>query len=312
MNANAETLIQVKDLCKSYGDKQILKGISLDIHRGDVIAIIGPSGCGKSTFLRQLNLLEIPTSGDILLDGKSILAKGVWKPDIRKRVGMVFQQFNLFKNMTALKNIMFAPVKLGLMTKAEAEKRAKELLDRVGLLDRADHYPAQLSGGQQQRVAIARAMAMQPEAILFDEPTSALDPEMVGEVLKIMKDLAKSGMTMVVVTHEMSFAREVANRVLFFADGYVKEDGTPEEIFDNPKDARLKEFLSALKKEGYLNAFSRESGCLASNVMPMPSWLMNARRLRFLTGSSKLTVFKIHCNFGVMFAMLPNGKRLIA
>ena len=248
MNANAETLIQVKNLCKSYGDKQILKGISLEIHRGDVIAIIGPSGCGKSTFLRQLNLLEHPTSGDILLDGKSILAKGVSKPEIRERVGMVFQQFNLFKNMTALKNIMFAPMKLGLLSKADAEARAKDLLKRVGLLERADHYPAQLSGGQQQRIAIARAMAMQPEAILFDEPTSALDPEMVGEVLKIMKDLAKSGMTMVVVTHEMSFAREVANRVLFFADGYVKEDGTPEEIFDNPKDTRLKEFLSALKK----------------------------------------------------------------
>jgi polar amino acid transport system ATP-binding protein len=177
MNANAETLIQVKDLCKAYGDKQILKGISLDIHRGDVIAIIGPSGCGKSTFLRQLNLLEIPTSGDILLDGKSILAKGVSKPDVRRRVGMVFQQFNLFKNMTALKNIMFAPMKLGLMTKAEAEKRAKELLDRIGLLDRADHYPAQLSGGQQQRVAIARAMAMQPEAILLTNRQAPWTPK---------------------------------------------------------------------------------------------------------------------------------------
>ena len=244
MNANAETLIQVKDLCKSYGDKQILKGISLDIHRGDVIAIIGPSGCGKSTFLRQLNLLETPTSGDILLDGKSILVKGFSKPDVRKRVGMVFQQFNLFKNMTALKNIMFAPMKLGLMTKAEAEKRAKELLKRIGLLERADHYPAQLSGGQQQRVAIARAMAMQPEVILFDEPTSALDPEMVGEVLKMMKDLAKSGMTMVVVTHEMGFAREVGDRVLFIDGGKIIEENTPAELFGNPQHPRTIDFLS--------------------------------------------------------------------
>lgn len=243
-----QVMIEVKDLCKSYGEKQILKNINVEFHKGDVVAIIGPSGCGKSTFLRQLNLLEKPTSGDILLDGKSILDKKVSKPTIRARVGMVFQQFNLFKNMTALENIMFAPVKLGRVTKAEGEKLAKELLERVGLADRGDHYPAQLSGGQQQRVAIARAAAMNPEAILFDEPTSALDPEMVGEVLKIMKDLAQSGMTMLVVTHEMGFAREVANRVLFFADGIIKEDGTPAEIFDNPKDARLKDFLAAIKK----------------------------------------------------------------
>ncbi|MCQ2099187.1 MAG: amino acid ABC transporter ATP-binding protein [Fibrobacter sp.] len=241
-------MIEVKDLCKSYGEKQILKNINVEFHKGDVVAIIGPSGCGKSTFLRQLNLLEKPTSGDILLDGKSILDKKISKPTIRARVGMVFQQFNLFKNMTALENIMFAPVKLGRVTKAEGEKLAKELLERVGLADRGDHYPAQLSGGQQQRVAIARAAAMNPEAILFDEPTSALDPEMVGEVLKIMKDLAQSGMTMLVVTHEMGFAREVANRVLFFADGIIKEDGTPAEIFDNPKDQRLKDFLAAIKK----------------------------------------------------------------
>jgi len=245
---NKNVMIEVKNLCKSYGDKTILKDINVKFHKGDVVAIIGPSGCGKSTFLRMLNLLERPTGGDILLDGKSILDKKVSKPTIRARVGMVFQQFNLFKNMTALKNVMFAPVHLGLMNKAEGEKKAMELLKRVGLADRADHYPAQLSGGQQQRVAIARATAMNPEAILFDEPTSALDPEMVGEVLKIMRDLANDGMTMLVVTHEMGFAREVANRVLFFADGVIKEDGTPAEIFDNPKDQRLKDFLAAIKK----------------------------------------------------------------
>ena len=247
MNANREPLIQIRNLNKSYGDKQILRDISLDICKGDVVAVIGPSGCGKSTFLRLLNLLERPTSGDILLDGKSILAKDVPNYRVRERIGMVFQQFNLFKNMTAKKNIMFAPVKLGKMDKDEAERKAQELLERIGLSDRGNHYPAQLSGGQQQRIAIARALAMNPEAILFDEPTSALDPEMVGEVLKMMKSLAQSGMTMVVVTHEMGFAREVANRVLFFADGVVKEDGTPAEIFDNPKDERLREFLSALK-----------------------------------------------------------------
>lgn len=246
--SDKKVLIQVKNLCKSYGDKQILNNINIDFYKGDVVAIIGPSGCGKSTFLRQLNLLETPSSGDILLDGKSILGKDVSKPSVRARVGMVFQQFNLFKNMTALKNIMFAPVKLGMMNKAEGEKRARELLQRVGLADRADHYPAQLSGGQQQRVAIARSAAMNPEVILFDEPTSALDPEMVNEVLNIMKDLAKSGMTMLVVTHEMSFAREVANRVLFLADGVIKEQGSPDEIFDHPKDDRLKDFLAAIKK----------------------------------------------------------------
>lgn len=248
MNANREPLIQIRNLSKSYRDKQILRDISLDICKGDVVAVIGPSGCGKSTFLRLLNLLERPTSGDILLDGKSILAKDIPSHLVRERIGMVFQQFNLFKNMTAKKNIMFAPVKLGKMDKDEAERKAQELLERIGLSDRGNHYPAQLSGGQQQRIAIARALAMNPEAILFDEPTSALDPEMVGEVLKMMKSLAQSGMTMVVVTHEMGFAREVANRVLFFADGVVKEDGTPAEIFDNPKDERLREFLSALKK----------------------------------------------------------------
>ncbi|PBC72712.1 amino acid ABC transporter ATP-binding protein [Fibrobacter intestinalis] len=248
MNANREPLIQIRNLSKSYRDKQILRDISLDICKGDVVAVIGPSGCGKSTFLRLLNLLERPTSGDILLDGKSILAKDIPSHLVRERIGMVFQQFNLFKNMTAKKNIMFAPVKLGKMDKGEAERKAQELLERIGLSDRGNHYPAQLSGGQQQRIAIARALAMNPEAILFDEPTSALDPEMVGEVLKMMKSLAQSGMTMVVVTHEMGFAREVANRVLFFADGVVKEDGTPAEIFDNPKDERLREFLSALKK----------------------------------------------------------------
>ena len=244
MNANSEILIQVKNLCKAYGEKQILKNVSLDVHKGDVIAIIGPSGCGKSTFLRQLNLLENPTSGDILLDGESILQKKTSKPDIRKRVGMVFQQFNLFKNMTALKNIQFAPAKLGLLSKAEAETKARELLARVGLSDRADHYPAQLSAGQQQRIAIARALAMNPEVLLFDEPTSALDPEMVGEVLDLIKEIAESGMTMVIVTHEMGFAKEVATRVMFMDQGKIAEQNSPKELFESPTNPRLKEFLS--------------------------------------------------------------------
>lgn len=246
MNAKPNTIIQVQNLSKSFGNLQVLKNISLDVYQGDVIAIIGPSGCGKSTFIRHLNMLEKQDEGKILFNGKDIYEKGLHSRFVRERIGMVFQQFNLFKNLTVLKNIMLAPVTLHKMTKSEAEAKAKELLNKVGLSGYENHYPSQLSGGQQQRIAIARAMAMNPDVLLFDEPTSALDPEMVGEVLKIIKNLANSGMTMLIVTHEMNFAKSVANKVLFFSEGIIKEQGTPQEIFENPKDERLKDFLSVI------------------------------------------------------------------
>ncbi len=252
MSGKTETannaLIHVDHLVKTFGNNEVLKDISIEIHKGEVISIIGPSGCGKSTFIRSLNLLEEPSGGKIYFNGQDITAKGTDERLVREKIGMVFQQFNLFNNMTVKKNIMHAPVLLRLMTKEQAEKRAMELLERVGLSDKADHYPAQLSGGQKQRVAIARSLAMDPEVMLFDEPTSALDPEMVNEVLNIMKDLAKAGMTMVVVTHEMGFAREVSTRVIFIDGGIIKEDEAPQEFFDNPKNERLKEFLKSVLK----------------------------------------------------------------
>lgn len=241
---NDNIILEVKNLHKTYEHQEVLKGIDTTINKGDVVAVIGPSGCGKSTFLRSLNLLEIPTNGQILFEGTDITDKKVDINHIRQKIGMVFQNFNLFPNMTIKKNIMLAPVKLKLMTQEEASKVAEQLLERIGLLDKADAYPTQLSGGQKQRVAIVRALAMNPDIILFDEPTSALDPEMVGEVLQVMKELAKDGMTMVVVTHEMGFAREVANRVMFINEGVIAEEGTPDEIFNNPKSQRLQEFLS--------------------------------------------------------------------
>jgi len=240
-----EKLIEVKDLKKYYngGEVKALDGISVDICKGDVIAVIGPSGGGKSTFLRSLNLLEKPTSGSILFDGVDITGKKVDLPLHRQKMGMVFQHFNLFPHKTILQNLTMAPIRIKKMLKAEAEEKAMALLQRVGLADRADAYPAQLSGGQKQRVAIVRALAMEPEVMLFDEPTSALDPEMVGEVLEVMRELAVGGMTMVVVTHEMGFAREVGSRVLFIDHGKLCEEGTPEEIFDHPKSPRLQSFL---------------------------------------------------------------------
>lgn len=244
MSDKKNVLIEVKDLCKSFDDVKVLNGISTTISQGEVVAIIGPSGCGKSTFLRSMNLLEEPTSGSILFEGTDITDASVDINKMRQKIGMVFQQFNLFPNYTVKGNIMLAPVQTGLMTKEEASKRADELLVRVGLSDKADVYPAMLSGGQKQRIAIARALAMNPDVMLFDEPTSALDPEMVGEVLDVMKELAKEGMTMVCVTHEMGFAREVGNRVLFMADGKLLEEGTPEEIFEHPQHPRLQDFLS--------------------------------------------------------------------
>ncbi len=237
-------MITTKNLCKSYGDTHVLKGISQTIKKGEKVVVIGPSGSGKSTFLRCLNLLETPTSGEIWFEGEKITDPKCNIQKIRQKMGMVFQQFNLFPHMTVLQNITFAPVKLGLMSQQDAEKKARELLSRIGLPDKENVYPAQLSGGQKQRIAIVRSLAMNPDVMLFDEPTSALDPEMVGEVLQLMKELAEDGMTMVVVTHEMGFAREVATRVLFVDEGIVKEEAAPEEFFSNPKDPRLKEFLS--------------------------------------------------------------------
>ena len=237
-------ILEVKDLHKYYEKQEVLKGISTTVRKGDVIAIIGPSGCGKSTFLRSLNLLEVPTKGQILFEGTDITDKKTDINQMRRKIGMVFQQFNLFPNMTIRENIMLAPVKLKLMTKEQASAKAEDLLARIGLADKAEAYPAQLSGGQKQRIAIVRSLAMNPDVILFDEPTSALDPEMVGEVLQVMKELASTGMTMVVVTHEMGFAREVANRVMFINEGVIAEEGTPQEIFSAPKSQRLQEFLS--------------------------------------------------------------------
>ena len=242
--SDKKVLIEVKDLCKSFGNVNVLNGISTEIAQGEVVAIIGPSGCGKSTFLRSLNLLEEPTSGVITFEGTDITDKSVDINKMRQKIGMVFQQFNLFPNYTVKGNIMLAPVQTGLMNKEEASKRADELLMRVGLSDKADTYPAMLSGGQKQRIAIARALAMNPDVMLFDEPTSALDPEMVGEVLEIMTELAQDGMTMVVVTHEMGFAREVASRVMFINEGQIQEENTPAEFFANPQNPRLCDFLS--------------------------------------------------------------------
>ena len=237
-------MIDVKNLHKSFGNHEVLKGVNEHIEKGEKVVVIGPSGSGKSTFLRCLNLLEEPTGGEIIFEGQNITAKDTDINLVRRRMGMVFQQFNLFPHLTVRENIKLAPVKLKVMTDEEADKRALELLARVGLPDKADSYPAQLSGGQQQRIAIARALAMNPDVMLFDEPTSALDPEMVGEVLEIMKERADDGMTMVVVTHEMGFAREVATRVLFMDGGNIVEQNEPKEFFANPQHPRLKDFLS--------------------------------------------------------------------
>ena len=237
-------MIRVNNLHKSFEKNEVLKGINEHIEKGEVVVVIGPSGSGKSTFLRCLNLLEVPTSGEIIFEGKNITDKKVDINKKREKMGMVFQQFNLFPHKTVLDNLTIAPIKVKGVSKADAEKKAKELLDRVGLLNKADAYPSSLSGGQKQRIAIARALAMDPDVMLFDEPTSALDPEMVGEVLNVMKELAKEGMTMVVVTHEMGFAREVGDRILFMDKGNIMEEGTPEEIFSNPKNPRTIDFLS--------------------------------------------------------------------
>ena len=238
--------VKVRNLVKHFDKLEVLNGIDLTVTEGEVVCIIGPSGSGKSTLLRCLNKLEEPTGGEIIIDDAVVTDKKTNINKVRENIGMVFQSFNLFSNFTVLENIMFAPVELKKMTKATAKTKAMELLSRVGLADKADAYPHQLSGGQQQRVAIARALAMNPDIMLFDEPTSALDPEMVGEVLAVMKELAAAGMTMIVVTHEMGFARDVADRVIFMADGGIVEEGTPEEIFTDPQNPRTKEFLSCV------------------------------------------------------------------
>ena len=237
-------MIYVKDLNKSFEKNEVLKGIDEHIAKGEVVVVIGPSGSGKSTFLRCLNLLEVPTSGTITFEGKDITSKATDINKMREKMGMVFQQFNLFPHKTVKQNICLAPMRVKKMSNEQAEAKAKELLNKVGLIDKIDAYPASLSGGQKQRIAIARALAMEPDVMLFDEPTSALDPEMVGEVLNVMKDLAKEGMTMVVVTHEMGFAREVGDRILFMDGGKIVEQGTPDEIFKNPKNPRTIDFLS--------------------------------------------------------------------
>ncbi|KAI3348943.1 amino acid ABC transporter ATP-binding protein [Clostridium botulinum] len=237
-------MIYVKDLHKSFGKHEVLKGIDYHIKKGEVVVVIGPSGSGKSTFLRCLNLLEDPSSGVVEFEGKDITSKAVDINKMREKMGMVFQQFNLFPHKTVINNIALAPMKIKKLSKQKAENKAMDLLDKVGLKDKANDYPASLSGGQKQRIAIARALAMEPDVMLFDEPTSALDPEMVGEVLNVMKNLASEGMTMVVVTHEMGFAREVGDRILFMDDGNIVEEGTPEEVFKNPKNSRTIDFLS--------------------------------------------------------------------
>lgn len=239
-------MIEVKDLVKYFDKNLVLNGINQRISKGEKIVIIGPSGSGKSTFLRCLNMLETPTSGKIEFEGINLMDPKTDLDKVRQKMGMVFQHFNLFPHLTVLENITLAPVTLKLKTKEEAEKTARQLLERIGLSDKADAYPSKISGGQKQRIAIVRALAMNPDVMLFDEPTSALDPEMVGEVLQVIKELAKEGMTMVVVTHEMGFAREVADRVIFMDEGKIYEEGTPEEIFDNPQTPRLKQFLNSV------------------------------------------------------------------
>lgn len=246
-NNSNEVVVSIKNLQKAFGDNVVLRDIDLDVHKGEVVVVLGPSGSGKSTMLRCINRLEHPTSGSIVVEGVDVCAKGVDLNKVRTHLGMVFQQFNLFAHMTVLQNVMLGPVDVLGISKDEARERAMDLLGRVGVAEQADKVPAQLSGGQQQRVAIARSLAMQPKAMLFDEPTSALDPEMINEVLEVMVRLAQQGMTMIVITHEMNFARRVADRVVFMADGQIVETGTPDEFFDHPQTKRAQDFLNSIK-----------------------------------------------------------------